>query len=270
VGEGPNEYRDPVLVTPGIGDTLLVFDRLNGRATIIGPDLLEVRTMMPGQAMMTDAKVLPSGQLVIASFASDDAGAGMALQVYGPGDARPSQYLDSYAFEDPRLHRGARAIAAGNDGFCSIVQAYSYSFRCYNLEGAETGSYERETGTWYRATNPRDRSITPDNPPPTEMLGGWIDERGYLWVIGSTRDPNHARGLSQPKDVEGQVGYAHNYQEVHDSIVEVVDLEAAHVVSRMQFDTFFFGVASPGYVYSEHEDDLGWWTVRTYRLSLKE
>lgn len=271
-GEGPNEYEVVTLIVPALGDTLLTFDRHNGRILVLGPDLREVRTLRVGMSMMTDAQVLPNGNLVVAAFINESSYAGRAIQVYAPEGGQPVLHLDPFAFKDPRDGYGARRLATGPDSFCSIVQAYRYSITCWDLNGNEINHLERRTGAWYKPQDRSNRAVTPDNAPATEMVGAWLDSDGLLWVVGMTRDRNgHTRGLTPlGQELERQAAYEQDFDRVYDAVVEVIDIQAQRVVTRSFFDPLFFGVAGPGYVYGVTEDDLGWWTVNTYQISFKE
>lgn len=238
-GAGPSEFRDAIALDITPADTLYVFDRGNARLTVLDPDLREVRSA-PIPPSTNAAIALATGTVILNAAVGDRERIGHpfhrldALGSYSgffgadpDGQIRPGDIAGAVRWLTPEH---------GNQ-FWSLSFARSYTMELWDADGMLRKRFTRHAD-WF-AEYDRAANLAPGNPPQSQGMGVWFDQRsGLLWTIVHVADPRWREGTGPLRRAEGGVEYfpVLDRQRVYDAIVEVIDVDAGRVLARQRFD----------------------------------
>ena len=144
-GDGPEQFREPLFVRFGPGDSLYVFDGAQ-RVLIFSPERAYARTIaLP--ITPWDAAVLPDGRMVVSSSIHDHAlplllvrPDGSTERAIGGGDSV------SLATPSPR-----RVVLAADGSIWTVPMAGRWRIEHWDSGGRLLAAFER-TPEWYRPT----------------------------------------------------------------------------------------------------------------------
>lgn len=255
IGAGPGEYQRPELVLRYRRDSILILDRVNGRATVLDSTFRVARGFpltFPALwgAALTDGSLALSHGII---------GSGFRLGRYGPSGEQLSD--DPWTFErafaehvrDPYLHIGAEP-----DGtWWTLSLNYRFEFRRYSARDSLLVSWEFPP----ELLPPYEEFVitSPTHPPQAGIGAGSIDGRNRLWVIASIADSQWAEGLGPQKRSEG-VDYwpATDEHAKSDALVIVADAADGAILRTWRLDSLPGELIEPGVVLTATEDDDGW------------
>ena len=261
VGEGPGEFERAEYAAFS-GDSLLVYDRAQGRISVFGRDRTYARTiagvpqlyrwveLSDGSlvANRTDYRLEPMVRLdrngaVLASFG----------ELYSGNDE--SAYL-----------RPVRYLAASSSGGVWSAQlAFDYRIEKWSTTGELLQAIHLDQ-PWFPSYE-RAQNAAPEVPPQSTVQGIWEDPTGLLWIVGVTADPDYREGLGPSRRVEGhQVYEIIDPTLVYDAVIDVIDPgPPPRVVHHRQVPDHLFWVPEPGLLMSPKEDELGFVTIDLWR-----
>lgn len=271
IGDGPGEYRAPIVWATLPGDSLLVTDESRSVGTIVDPAGRAVRYLalptVTRQVVLTSDHVLmanapynrdgnasaplarldATGQLV-QGFGGDSAGCGRLCGVLGT----------------------RRLAADSHGGLWAAHQAKAYILEHYDRAGRRTKQFKLAPA-WFVPMDsfpPR-----PGDRTPLSMIHGLgLDARGHLWVMGSTADPEWQRGLGDPRPGEGgsTTRRVVDLARYRDGVLEVRDTATGALIASRRFpDSPLLLPVAPGLVALATTDDDGWFSIVIHRVSIE-
>lgn len=238
LGDGPEEFREPLFVRFGPGDSLYVFDGAQ-RVLIFSPGRAYARTIML-PVTPWDAAVLADGRMVVASATHDH---GLPLLVIGPDGAVIQEIggSDSASMATP----SPRRIVPAPDGtIWTMPMTGQWRVEHWDLSGKLLAAHDRAP-SWY----PLIHDVATSTTPRPSVQDAWFDAAGRFWVLGKAIDEHWKKGVD--RDAMGATDTATTIEDpdkVHDTMVEVFDVAAWTMVAEARFDPAYpFGV-EPGVV----------------------
>ncbi len=260
-GSGPGEFRVPVTVAFGQGDTLNVFDLGNGRRSEVVADGRTVRSsqFVGGSAIL---RLLPSNDILVAYpsatrfhlFDRD----GNAVRSFGPSIANRS------GTQGPTY-----LISNVIDGRFWSVVGKSYALEEWSVDGQLLSRMQREA-PW----------LSPDQPISDGALGAEptafvsdlrIDSAGRLWILVNVPSETWRSGLGTVDRSRGFISYPQrDFSRLFDTIIEVIDLRSRNVVLSTRADGYFRRFLSDTHLASFREDESGSPLVDVWKILLDQ
>lgn len=187
-GEGPGEYRSPVLLRAG-GENLRVLDMRSARVTTIRGDEITTSMLpfMPG-----DWASLPDGRDVFFALTYEPERAGHPLHVYDEASRRITRSFGSEGVPADRSYESRmaleRRVATAADGNVWAARTNRYRIDKWSPKGARIARIERDA-PWFRPWT-RSRGLPREVEPLPSIVGvrDWGD--GLLMVVLSVADDN--------------------------------------------------------------------------------
>ncbi len=237
-GDGPGEFREPLFVRFGPGDSLYVFDGAQ-RVLIFSPARAYARTIML-PVTPWDAAVLADGRMVIASATHDH---GLPLLVVG-SDGAVIQEIGASDSASMAAPSPRRIVPAPDGTVWTMPMTGSWRLEHWDLSGKLLAAHDRAPA-WYPII---DASAGSDTPRPS-VQDAWFDAAGRFWVLGKALNENWKKGVDRAVDsVTDTTTTIDDPDKVHDTMVEVFDVAAWKVLAEARFDPSYpFGV-EPGIV----------------------
>jgi hypothetical protein len=269
LGDGPGEYRTPIVWSTLPGDSLVVTDEMRSSGAIVDRQGNLVRRLaVPAgirqiivtsdQALVGNAPYnrnrnqsaplvrLDSAGSLVSSFGGDSVGCGRLCGVLG----------------------SRRLVADADGGVWAAHQAKAYVLEHYDRAGRRTKQF-RLAPEWFA---PMD-SFPPhrDDRTPLSMVHGLsLDADGRLWIMGSTADSAWQDGLGDSRPGEGG-----SYRPVidlaryRDGVLEVRDTATGVLLASRRFpDSPVLLPAGPGLIAQATTDEDGWFSIAIRRVSI--
>lgn len=235
-GEGPGEFREPLFVRFGPGDSLYVFDGAQ-RVLIFSPTREYARTIML-PVTPWDAAVLADGRMVIASATHDH---GLPLLVIGLDGAVIQEIGGSdsvsMATGSPR-----RIVPAPDGTIWTMPMTGSWRIEHWDLSGKLLAAHDRAPA-WYPII---DAAEGADTPRPS-VQDAWFDAAGRFWVLGKALDEHWKKGVDRAVDsVADTTTTIDDPDKAHDTMVEVFDVAAWKMLAEARFDPSYPFAVEPG------------------------
>jgi hypothetical protein len=263
IGAGPGEYRRLGIVLPYRRDSILVIDRVNGRATVLDSALRVARAFPMTFPVMWGA-ALADGSLALSHGTGVP---GSRLARFGPEGESLDEELWSYeslrgrASQAPWLHVGAEP-----DGtWWTLSLNQRFEFRRFTPRDSllVAWEYPPELLAPYEGY-PRS---SPDTPPAAGIGAGFIDSRGRVWVVASVADSQWAEGLGERRVAEGQEYWpTTDTHALHDALVIVAEAATGRIVRTWRFDSLPGELVEPWVLLTGTEDDDGWFHPELRRV----
>jgi hypothetical protein len=236
-GQGPGEFSmvEDIVWVPG--DSVLVLDGINRRATVFAPDGRYVRHIRT-PAQLGNAIVLRwPWQVLVSGHISASSTVGFPL------------HLASFSDEEVRLHRsfgpdrgllrpGYRGTnwhltARGPDG--SIVTAKPEQFRLYEWDDA--GSLRStliRRSTWFPDTGAA-RLGTPARPPSPGIAAIDVDDQGLIWVFIRVAAPTWQRAWARVPEGAREVFRGQlDYESLFNTRAEIIDPSSNELLATLE------------------------------------
>ncbi len=260
-GEAPEQFREPLFVRFGPGDSLYVFDGAQ-RVLIFGPDRRYGRTV-PLPVVPWDAVVLADGRMVVASSSFDHP---LPLLLVGPDGAtlREIGAGDSVA----RTMPSPRAVALAPDGtYWTVLMTGRWRVEHWDTTGALLGVIERAP-TWYPPYRRELGGVASQAPQPT-LQDAWFDAAGRLWVLGKAVDAKWEEGIgTTTSDAGVEVTTIDEPDRVSDTVLEVIDPTTGELVATGRFDPTYPFAVEPGVLMRVRTTGDGWHRAELAKIIL--
>jgi hypothetical protein len=233
IGSGPGEFIRPTEAQVVAGDSVLIVDGAQARATLIGPDLVARRTILmavplrPLIALRWPTDVIANGPvgtpgdvgwpLHVLSFSGSSV---EMSRSFGPdrGDVSP--------FEASKLDQ---VLAGARDGGFWTADVLRYRLTKWSATERKERSYVRTPG-WF--AKPSVAWIgNPTTPPPPAISAIAEDSDGLLWVCVRVAAPTWREGWPSGKGAE----FLYNkmsFDKMFQTTIEVIDPQARRVLAR--------------------------------------
>lgn len=273
-GRGPGEFIEPMELAMIGGDSILLQDGRESRATVISPSLVPVRSIStpwsygrtmifrwPDVAIANGTVPVPDRSdppLHRVSFAQSPAA---ILGSFGPGrgNSRPGQ--------NPS---GWQQLSTPRGGMIWTADGARYRLYHWKQDGTLLRVIERAP-PWYHA--PSELWLgNPTTPPPPQTAAIEEDDSGLLWVFVHVAAPTWAEAW--PKLAPGTREVSSSaiaYDKLFRTTVEVIDPTIGRVVARREFDKYILAALASrrAVTYSVDADGLPRLEVLSLFLSPK-
>ena len=253
-GEGPGEYILPMLMA-GSADNLTILDIRSFRLTTIR-DGEVTTTKLP--FMSEDEAVLPDGRQVYSAIVYEPDRIGHPLHVYDPDSRRITR---SFGDEGVRVDRSDRSqtaltrfVAVATDGSIWAAHENRYRIDKWTQDGVRIARIERDA-SWFRHWVDWPGSAYEVKPEPAIVgIRDWGD--GLLMVVVRVADT--AWRPMRPARIERghELITAAQYEELYDTVIEILDTRSGTVVARAQVDARVWRLVGKDgfYSYAEHSE----------------
>jgi len=248
-GEGPGEFRRAaVIAVDPQTDSIFVTDWGIPRLSVFSPQWKFVRSFpFPGSALVLG--VLRNRHLAAMATITDRASIGLPFHIF----QRDGQRTKTIGDPTRPYMRGREMFfphwlaASRRGGFWAVPQWGEYRIEHWTVNGVRD-VYLRRRPAWYTAREPSGDMGDPltMESPPSLHLGVAEAENGLLWVVTRVADPGRRRAaLDTLRNVEGRYVVARNWDQVWDSVVELIDPDRGVVVAAQRFDEMFHLMVLP-------------------------
>jgi hypothetical protein len=232
-GRGPGEFIRPTEAQVVAGDSVLIVDGAQSRATLVGPDMVARRTILmpaplrPLLALRWPGEVIGNGPhgtpgdvgwpLHVLSFGGSSLGISRS---FGPdsGDVSP--------FEPPKLDQ---VLARARDGGFWSADVLRYRLTKWSAAESKERSYVRAP-SWF--AKPSANWVgNPTTPPPSAISAIAEDPEGVLWVCVRVAAPTWREAWPTGKGAE----FLYNkmsFDKMFQTTIEVIDPQARRVLAR--------------------------------------
>lgn len=245
-GAGPGEFNKPSRAISLGGDTLLVLDNANARATVVLPTgaVLGSRSFT---ARTPFAALIFHDTLVIANTIVGTASrAGFPLHVLRR-DGTPTH---SFGSDDPnpRLRPGdgswTRVLArAGKDAFWAIDRS-QYLLERYDVRTLQVQQRLRRDARWFVEVRGERESASPTSAGDSFIAGAYQAGDSVLWVAAVIGDDRWRSGLAVVNP--GSVSASPDLTLIHDTMIEALDARTGAVLARLRIDPYVIAVTETG------------------------
>lgn len=257
-GAGPGESKFAATTAIGVGDSIVVTDRILMRASVFGPDLKFARSYPLALSGINMHSAIVEGLLIVNAQVNDATGIGFPLFAFDATGRRvkligpeESQMIGSQTWRIERIF-GRRV--SGKEG---LLVAHRNRYMWWRLSGSldPVAEYARDA-SWFRGYSPP----TTRDPAPTWADGLsylkaiWEDAAGLTWVALGTMHVRATGGTTERTE---------------SSRIEVVDETNRSVVASVEFpEQFVSGFSDGTVVFNETRDD-GRTVLSVMRLTLR-
>ena len=262
-GQGPMEWKNIADVVVK-GDSLVVFDTGNARATVIGPDRDMVREFHVPGFVLRDVEYLGNGRYALAMhLRGDKASAGRAVLTFAETGEIFSRFDEFDLVPQLASQRAYRKLAL-TDGQI-VTGGLDYTLRKFTVGGELLEVVVERPPQWTISMigGKFDGTFGPDHTPPSFFVD-LASDRDLLWTLVAIPREDWKDALVETGDVVGLNPFA-----AYKQLVELIDPDSLQVISRAEFDGYPVAVLEGGYFASSRADDLGLITLDLYRLTVK-
>jgi hypothetical protein len=272
-GSGPGEFQSAnngILV----GDSMLVFDWLQSRATMVGADLKPGRTIRIMQGM---------GDIILIDWPSL-----LVTQAHVQGSNPANSALHRLSLAGPEMRWvgsfGPRGTGGGPMGNAEVYQNIGWApdgiwsawakrpeFAKFDRSGVMQASFTRRFG-WFTGEKPT--SLGTPTTPPTPRTGPITeDAEGLVWLFIHQPAPTWKEGWANARPTAAGRGTEYRgrdflFDRMFNTYVEVIDPVTARVVARHTIPGYVFEALPGRRVGMYGEDMLGIPRVRIVQLEL--
>lgn len=265
-GAGPGEFQRPMLPIVDRQGQLHILDPVLNRHSVwsLGGSLIRESAIAPVPGALSDAKVLKSGELVVAMAGRDAESAGYPLQIVKL-DGRQRRMLEPEVdYDIGRDWRLVRHLHVATDGRLLAVDPFNYKLFVYSPDGKLEQIVQR-VGSWFHPIGPNEEPQAGFGvqPPTNSIAGLWEDAAGGIWLVGLTASPRWRPGT--PEKVVDISGIHRNYQ----TMIEVLDIEAGHLIASGSLDGMVVTALGEGAFASSRETDGGFPEITVWKAVLQ-
>lgn len=246
-GAGPGEFRRANWVHPLPGDSVLVYDAANTRATVIGPDLKAARTIrIPGVVSGFAIREWPRSVILNGLIRTPERGGWPLHEAdLASSDAR---ILRSFGTKVGEMRPGVASYlsreltgGAGRPVWSAHLLQYQLS------EWGSGGTLQRRFlggSSWFEGETDPWNLGNPKTPPDPRIRDIALDENGLLWILGFIPAPTWAEawpertGTVAPRrgPVEVPASEGPEISLLFGSVIEVLDPVHGRVMVRQAFE----------------------------------
>ena len=254
-GEGPGEYTLPMLIA-GSADDLTILDIRSFRLTTIRDG--EVATArLP--FMAGDVALLANGQHIYSAVAFQPDRIGHPLHLY---DVASGRITRSFGDEGVRVDRSFqsetaldRRVAAAPDGNVWAARVNRYRIDKWSPDGDRIARIERDP-SWFDpwVDWPVEAPLEDKALPELVGIRDWGDDLLMVVVRVADADWRPMRAARIEQDHEVITGA--QFEELYDTVIEILDTRSGTVVARTQVDASVWGlIGQDGFhSYAEHSE----------------
>lgn len=255
LGEGPGEFRMGGDLFVDEAGNIHIFDPQLSRETVFSPSWELIKTVqLPGAVFQ--AVPLNGGRLLANFRASSPDKVGLPLHVIeGPkvirsmGPTSGSHDMENYRL----LARDAKrdvVLSMRND---------EYLIKEWDGDGNLLRAFRRQDA-WTDPVEEGGLGLGPETPPPPYVADLFVDSLSRAWVIYWLPRPDWQDHVEEFRYYDGSIGYrpeGGQTESVMYAVLEILDLEEARVLYRVESEELFGGVLTDGRVFGITHDEIG-------------
>ncbi|MGQ0765435.1 MAG: 6-bladed beta-propeller [Gemmatimonadota bacterium] len=271
-GRGPGEFSIVDAIVPIESDSFLVFDAGLLRVSTYSPDLMYVRSHHREPRRIDAALRLVGGESVVAASFPSRQSAGYPLHIVSDS----GRVLKSFGVSRPELRPefpdiNRRLLAPAAAGEFWSVKLLKYELELWDRSGAQRDALQRNA-PWFVASIDGPVIVTPEQPPPSVLLGLREAEDGLLWVSLGRAAPAWRSALGERRRSPNGFHYYEivDVERLNESWIEVIDPTAGRVVSRARTAPVRVGWVVGHLLASYGEDSSGVGRVSLWRTRLEK
>lgn len=266
-GGGPGEYYVVNEIRARPGDSLVLYDNVNRRETVLSPDFEVVRSRRI-QAVIrgNELTVLPEGMLAFAGPVSTPERVALPLHVIGPQGAvvRSFGASDTVAYVASPYAMNRALSPAGEKGFWSAHRT-GYLLEEWDTEGNRIRAIDGNA-PWFRPWS-QDEPISPDSPPRPWIQSIRVDAAGYLWVLCRVTSPEFELGLGVENTERGDFYSLEDWDQVFDTVIEVIDPARGTLMVSERVDSYLTRFLADDLIVGFAQDSAGVPRLDIWRVS---
>lgn len=270
-GRGPGEFilTEDLFWTPG--DSLVVVDAGNQRATVFGPEERYVRQVRTPVQMVNAVVVHWPAHVLVSAHIASPSSAGFPLHIASLA-GHEARMAKSFGPDNGLLRPGSRAstyqlLARGGNGPLYTVSPDQYRLHSWNTDGFLLSTIQRRV-SWFPDSGAA-RLGTPDRPPTAGINAIAVDQDGLVWVFARVPSANWKRGWSRLPPGAREVRRSQlDFAALYDTRVEVLDPTRAQVVASLDLPGVTLSVLRAGSIAQYARTDEGDGVIRVLDLAL--
>lgn len=275
-GEGPGEFRRPMIVLETAADSIVVYDGQLGRLSVFARKGKYARSqrVLPG---LSDISLLPDQHVLAAGRAQSRPGTGVYRGSIFPlhllaGDSVVRSFGETMRRIDPRNpFQFDRFLVTWANRVVSVQRANRFSVEIWDPRMGKLDARLVREPTWFLPYESL-ALAEPSRPPSPTITGAWLGGDGMLWVAGNRARPQWKQAYGKPRaSREGGPAFPRieKMDLLVEGFVEVFDLQARTLrySGALPFPVMF--VLGRGMVGSAHNDAEGVATVSLHSLTLR-
>lgn len=264
-GDGPGEFRAPLVLFDWADDTIGVFDRQLGRLTLVHSSG-RIGPTRPFPRGTVSAAALPMRAAVVSAAFRTPSSIGLPLHIVDSvGVVQRSIGLADQRYSDEFRTMRSFLLGRRRAGFVSVRRAGAYEWTIWNSAGRPMSNWSR-TASWYR---PYEQLVspTPDAPPQPYTSAAVAEGDSLLWIAVAVPGPQWSKALGAPIDQEGQrVFPIQDMSGYYSTRVELIQLRDGRVVGSVLVPGFHPFFAAPGLLLRQSKDDDGMMVAELVKL----
>jgi hypothetical protein len=256
-GEGPGEFFGIRYVQILGGDSLHVLSR--GRHTVLSLEG-DVLGTSPALVYSTNATVLGDGRMLVNTAIQTPEKIGIPAHILGT-DGQPALSFGNDS-RDPQgefVEGNWRTVSYSGGDRVWVGPLGEYRLEAWDTTGVHLKTLIR-SAEWFQHWDRRSARQPFGEEPNPILLSAHEDARGRLWVISRVPDRNWKPGFKEPA-----------YEEVYDTVLEVIDPLSGDLVASQRFDGeehLFLYFISADLLTSFSVNDVGLERVHVWRFWL--
>lgn len=236
-GQGPGEYQMARNAVSLPGDSVLVIDIANARATVVSPEYRATRFVrLEGQVFDAVPLAWPERAYTFGIFPSaSHLGKPLQISTFASDNSRPGFAFGPGGGEVPpgTITPLVQQLAPGPEGQLWAGELMRYRLSLWSREGTLVKQLVRNP-EWFRSgVGPFTTTGSPGVPPSPHLQAVQLDEEGLLWSFSHVPAENWRAAWG---GVSGGVAEAASRdiarQYLYDTIIEVIDPARGRVVVR--------------------------------------
>ncbi len=234
-GRGPAEFACPSALVPLPGDSLLVLDECNRRASVLAADGRIARQVRTAQQFLFPVIRRWPSDLVATGRVGTPAAAGRplhAISLAAQDVTVESSFGATATSQTPNnLANAYELVAADRTGGFVSSNPVRYEVHRWRAPGVLLQTLRREAG-WFG--NPSSGRIgTPTEPPSPRLAGLHVDARGRIWSFTRVAAPGWRRAWARfPAGAREADRSNLDRSLLFDTVVEVIDADRKTVLVR--------------------------------------
>lgn len=274
-GRGPGEFVRVGEIVPLPGDSVLLIDHAEYRATVVGPDLQIVRTILLDMVPQRTAVASWPDNVWMTGSWSTPSSAGRPLHRFRLGGAA-SVFVGSFGTGSDELRAGGMTpllrLAQAAGGRLWTLERHSNLLTLWTASGQAVRTSRRQPA-WFKP-NANQPMGNPTTPPSATVRLISEDASGYLWIVAETPSPDWTAAWENfPVNPSGGRGEVSTRSIATDRLwksrIEVLDAATGRLVAERQLDEWVIAMPAQRLIATGRLDSLGIPVVTVSRVSLK-
>ena len=255
-GEGPAEFGRIAFAHAGSDGFVHVLDPRNTRESVFDATfaLLEEQRLPGPSASLTSAAAL-NGDYVVNAWVTTAEMIGLPLHII-----RGEEVVRSFGMSDATgphdAMRSIRILAARSDGVIAAARRFAYTVEMWDSSGSRLVEFHHEVSLNEVEVKQVPYNLT-DNPRPHEVIAVRFDDADRLWVLFRMMRDGWERHYEPREFPGGLVGIRQlpnsTLDSIHESRLDIIDLQSGTVVVRAQLPGLFETFAGDGLLLEHRE-----------------